>query len=123
MGWEGCPGQSCVLLCNISLGEGIWGPCGVDLKLRRRSLRDLPEELAVSKAVLIVLICHSIKPFDLGQWGDEVIWSIQYDARNFWRASDENGGPLSEKQSLEGPYWEIKFCNCLMEESADLEEV
>ena len=29
---------------------------GVGLKLRRRSLRDLPEEFAVAKAVLIVLI-------------------------------------------------------------------
>ena len=39
---------------------------GVDLKLRRRSSRDLPEESAVSKAVLIVLICLLIKPLDLG---------------------------------------------------------
>ena len=66
MGWEGCPGLSCVLLCKISLEEGRWGPIGVDLKLRRRSLRDFPEDLAVSKAVFIVLICLSIKPFDLG---------------------------------------------------------
>ena len=66
MGWEGHPGLSWVLLCNISLGERRWGPIGVDLKLRRRSSRDLPEDLAVSKADLIVLICLSIKPFDLG---------------------------------------------------------
>ena len=38
---------------------------GVDLKVRRRSLRDLPENLAVSKAVLIVLIFHPMKLFDL----------------------------------------------------------
>ena len=38
---------------------------GVDLRLRRRLLRDFPEDCAVSKAVLIVLICLSIKPFDL----------------------------------------------------------
>ena len=62
-----CPGQSCVLLCKISLGDGRWGPISVDLKLRRRSLRDLPEDLAVSKAVLIILICLSMKPFDLGE--------------------------------------------------------
>ena len=66
MEWEGCPGQSWVLLCKISLGQGRWGPISVDLKLRRRSSSDLLEDLAVSKAVLIVLIYLSIKPFDLG---------------------------------------------------------
>ena len=66
MGWEGCPGLSWVLLCKISQGEGRWDPFSVDLKLRRRSSRDFPEALAVSKAVFIVLICLSIKPFDLG---------------------------------------------------------
>ena len=39
---------------------------GVHLRLRRRSLRDLPEEFALSKVVLIVLICLSIKSLDLG---------------------------------------------------------
>ena len=57
MGWKGCPSLSWVLLCKISLEDGRWDPIGVDLKLRRRSLRDFPEDLAVSKAVLIVLIC------------------------------------------------------------------
>ena len=38
----------------------------MDQWVRRRSLRDLPENFAVSKAVLIILICLSIKPFDLG---------------------------------------------------------
>ena len=66
MGWEHCSGLSWVLLCEISLGEGRWGPTGVDLKIRRRSSSDLPEDFAVSKAVLIVSICLSIKPFDLG---------------------------------------------------------
>ena len=40
-----------VLLCKISLGEGRWGASVVDLKLRRRSSRDFPEDLAASKAV------------------------------------------------------------------------
>ena len=66
MGWEGCPGPSCILLCKISLEKGRWSPIDVDLKLRRRSSRDLPEDFAVSKVVLIVLICLSIKTFDLG---------------------------------------------------------
>ena len=84
---------------------------GVDLRLRRRSLRDLPEEFAVAKAVLIVLICHSMKPLDLGYRGDEVVWSMYWDARNFWKALEENGGSLSEKNLFGGPYCEIKFCN------------
>ena len=54
MEWEGWPGLSCVMSCKISLGEGRWGPIGVDLKLRRWSLRDFPEDLAVSKDVFIV---------------------------------------------------------------------
>ena len=52
MGCEGFPAQSWVLLCRISLGDGRCGPMGIDLRLRRRSLRDLPEEFAVAKAVL-----------------------------------------------------------------------
>ena len=42
---------------------------GVDLKLSRRSSRDLPEDLTVSKAVLIVLICLSMKTFDFWVMG------------------------------------------------------
>ena len=52
-----------------------------------------------------------------------MVWSIYCDARNFWRASDENGGPLSEKNLFGWPYWEIKFCNFPMTEPTDLEEV
>ena len=46
---------------------------GINLTLRRRSSRDLPEEFTVAKAVLIVLICHSMKLLDLGYRGDEVM--------------------------------------------------
>ena len=45
----------------------------IDLRLRRRSLRDLPEVFAVAKAVLMVLICHLMTPLDLGYRGDEVM--------------------------------------------------
>ena len=51
------------------LEEGRWGPISIDPKLRRRSLGDFPKHLAVSKAVFIVLICLSIKPFNLGNGG------------------------------------------------------
>ena len=46
---------------------------GVDLRLRRKSSSDLPEDFAVAKAVLIVLTCRSMKPLDLGYRGDEVM--------------------------------------------------
>ena len=52
-----------------------------------------------------------------------MIWLIYCDARNFWRAFDKNGSPLSEKSLFGGPYWEIKLCSFLMMDSADLEEV
>ena len=40
-----------------------------------------------------------------------MIWSMYWDTRNFWKASEENGGPLSEKNLFGGPYCKIKFCN------------
>ena len=52
-----------------------------------------------------------------------MMWSMYWDARNFWKALEENGGPLSEKNFLGGPYCEIKFCNSLMIDSAVLEDV
>ena len=95
----------------------------MDLRLRRRSSRDLPEEFAVAKAVLVVLICLSMKLLDLGYRGDEVMWSMYWEARNFWKASDENGWPLSEKNIFGLPYCEIKLCNFLIIDSAVLEDV
>ena len=96
---------------------------GIDLRLRRRSLSDLPEEFAVAKAVLIDLICCSMKLLDLGYRADEVMWSMYWDARNVWKALEENGVPLSEKTFLGGPYCEIKFCNFFVIDSAVLEDV
>ena len=52
-----------------------------------------------------------------------MIWSMYCNARNFWRPSDKNGGPLSEKNLFGGPYWGIKFCSFLIMESVDLEKV
>ena len=49
---------------------------GIDLRLMRRSSRDLPQEFAVAKAGLIVLTCLLMKPLDLGYRGDEVMLGI-----------------------------------------------
>ena len=76
----------------------------------------------MSKSVLIILICLSIKPIDLGLCEEDVIWLIYCDARNFGRVSDENGGQLSVKILLGRPYWEIKICSFQMMDSADLDD-
>ena len=39
---------------------------GVDLSVWRRWLMEIPDALAVDREVFMVLICHSIKPLDLG---------------------------------------------------------
>ena len=62
-------GLSWVVLCSIcvrSLGEGRCGPINVDLRLSRTSLSEIPDALALSQAILIVLICLLMKPLDLG---------------------------------------------------------
>ena len=41
----------------------------------------------------------------------------------FWKASEENGGPLSEKNLFGGPYCKIKFCNFLIMDLAVFEDV
>ena len=38
-----------------------------------------------------------------------MIWSLYCNARNFWRASDENGGPLPERIFLEGHIGRLNF--------------
>ena len=82
---------------------------GVDLRLRRRSLRDLPEEFAVAKAVLIVLICHSMKSLDLGYRGDEVMWSMYWDVRNFGRLWKKMGGHYLKRIFWEGHIVKLNF--------------
>ena len=65
-GCDGFCGCSSVLLCNISLGDGRCGPIGCVLMLSSRSSTDCFDSWHVESAVLMVLIWHSINPFDLG---------------------------------------------------------
>ena len=65
---------------------------------------------AVAKEVFMVLICLSIKPFDLGYKGDEVMWSMACDVKNCEKGSDEKGGPLSEKKHWGLPNYEKRSC-------------
>ena len=73
---EGLLGCWKVLLCRISLGEGMLGPIGVQCRSRRSFSSDLPKSWVVLSAFLMVLTCHLMKPLDIGKWGEEVIWSI-----------------------------------------------
>ena len=51
---------------RISWGEGRLGPMGVKWSVWRRWSTDIPEDFAVVSDVLMVLICLSIKPLNLG---------------------------------------------------------
>ena len=48
------------------MGEGRLGPMGVEQSVWRRWSIDIPEDFAVVSEVLMVLICLSMKPLDLG---------------------------------------------------------
>ena len=69
-------------LRSIFGGEGRLGPMGVDQSVCRRWSMKMFEDWAVVKEVFIALICLSIKPFDFGYRGDEMIWSMACDDRN-----------------------------------------
>ena len=90
-GMNGLPGHWMVLLCWISWGEGILGPTGVDHRLSRSGL---PASWVVLRAGFRVLSFHSMKPFDWGKWGEEVVWSICCHCKNCVNSSDAKGGTL-----------------------------
>ena len=72
-GVVGLLGHWKVLLQRISQGEGILGPIRVDHRSKRRSSSDFLDSWVVLSAVLMVLTWNSIRPLDLGKWGDEVM--------------------------------------------------
>ena len=57
------------------------GPIGVEQRVWRRWSIDIPEGFAVVSEVLMVLICLSVKPLDLGSRGKDVIWWISRDSK------------------------------------------
>ena len=79
---EGFPGQCMVLLCRISLEEGIFRLIGVDHRSRSRSSRDVLASWLVLKAVLNVLTCHFMRLLDQGKWGEEMVCSMYWCWRN-----------------------------------------
>ena len=87
-----------MLLSRISRGEGKLGPMGVERNVCSRWSIEVLDACAVAREVFMVLICLSIKPFDLGYKGDGVMWSMACNVKNCEKGSDEKGGPLSEKK-------------------------
>ena len=60
---------------------------------------EVPDDLAVVSEVLMVLICHSMKPLDLEYRGEDIMWSMPGDERKWGKGSEENGDPLSVKKA------------------------
>ena len=83
--------------------------------------KDRLDDWEVVKTVFMVLIYHSMKPFDLGYKGDEVMWSMAWDDKNCEKGSEEKGGPLSEKKHLGMPNCEKRSCKQLVILSVVLE--
>ena len=79
---------------------------GVVCKHSIAKLGSLPACLALIRALLIVWICLSIKPFDFGNFGDDVMWSNCHCWANSLNASLEYCGPLSLTTLLGIPYSE-----------------
>ena len=103
------------------MGRGKIGSYGVEHSVCNMWSIDRLDDWAVVKEVFMVLICLSIKLFDLGYKGDEVIWSMACGDKNCEKGSDEKGGPLSEKKCLVMPNCEKKSCKWLMILSVVLE--
>ena len=82
-------------LFKSSAGLGRLWLIGVVRKHSIAKLGSLPACLALIRALLIVWICLSIKPFDFGDFGDGVMWSNCHCWANSLNASLEYCGPLS----------------------------
>ena len=119
-GWLGLLGHWNVLLCRISLGEGMLGPIGVNQRSSRTSSTGFFDAWAVLSTVFMVHTCHSMKLFDLGKWVEDVKCSMQWCWRNCVSSSDEKGWPLSIESKGSGPYRDMTSSRHTHREWADL---
>ena len=110
-------------MCKIPLGDGRFGPIGVDLKHNMRSSKVFPEAVAVASDVFMVLTCLSITPFDFGKWGDVVMWSTLWFNINLANVSEANSCPLSVVKLLGVPYCEKSCVNLHVMVSAVFVEI
>ena len=99
----------------------MFGPIGVDLRSSRTVTRGLLAGKAMLRAVLIVLTCLSIKPFDHGKWGEDAWCAMQWHVKNSVSSSGVKGGPLSVDSDIGGPYWEMTSRRCVHSDWADLD--
>ena len=100
---DGLPECWIILLWRISLGEGIFGPIGVDCR-SSRSLIDLPASWVVLRVVYRVLTYLLMNQLDWGKCGDEVVWSMGCHCRNCVISSDAKSLPESNIILLGIPY-------------------
>ena len=82
-------------LFKNSAGLGRLWLIGVVRKHSIAKLWSLPARLALIRVLLIVWICLSIKPFDFGNFGDDVMWSNCHCWANSLNASLDYCSPLS----------------------------
>lgn len=94
---------------RISIGLGIALEIGVVRRHRRARSGSALVWRAFVRVILIVRICRSMKPLDLGYLGDEVVWSNDHSRANLSNASPENCGPLS-LMSFVGMPCSAKIC-------------
>ena len=80
------------------------------------------DKRAVVSAVFMVLICHLIKPLDLGKWGDEVECSMWCHTRNSVSSLDAEGWPLSKKSIDGGLYCDMSLSSHVHRDWAVLED-
>ena len=93
-GVDGLPGHCIILLCIISVGEGIFGSMGVDCRSSRSSSNVLASWL-VLRVVLSVFTCNSMKPLNWQKWGEDLVWSMCWCLRNSSNSLEAEGGQLS----------------------------
>ena len=89
--------------CKISHGDDQFGHMGVDLMFCSTLSSVLPGALAVLSAIFMVFTWHLVYPFNLGQCGEEVMWSMCSLKRKLANVSDAKGGPLSVDRLLGCP--------------------
>ena len=86
-----------------SEGLGILEEIGVVRRHRRVRSGSFPSSFALMSAFFTVCTCLSMKPFDFGWMGEEVMWSKHHSLANSLNCLAENCGPLSDLRTLGMP--------------------